>query len=128
VVAQLLPVYRSGVHVFHAAVVAIVLSLAIGQGASVLCRAGCDDALPASGCHHKNTSAPRSVKSNDDCGQVGTESAVLVREDLRQDRPYQAAQHVVVIPSDEFPSSMGDALARRGSSLEPPPLMIALRI
>jgi hypothetical protein len=128
VVAQLLPLYRSGVHVFHAAVVAIVFSLAIGQDASVLCRTWCGDAVAASGCHHKNTSAPRSVKSNDDCGQVGTDSAVLVREDLRPDRHYQAAQHVVVIPSYEFPSSMGDAQARRGSSLQPPPLMIALRI
>ncbi len=126
--AQLLLVHRSSVHVFHAAVAAIVFSLAIGQDASVLCRAWCGDAVAASECHHKDTSAPRRVKSNDDCRQVGTNSAVLVREDLRPDRQYQAAQHVVVLPSDEFPSSMGDAQARRGSSLQPPPLIIALRI
>jgi len=128
VVAQLLPVYRSSVHVFRAAVFAIVFSLTIGQDASVLCRAWCGDAVAASECHHKDTSAPRSVKSNDDCGQVAINSVVLVREDLRPDRQYQAAQHVVVLPSDEFPSSMGDAQARRGSSLQPPPLIIALRI
>ena len=118
---------------FQTALLAIALTLAIGQDASVLCKAWCSGAAAASGdCDHKeDISTSRSVKGDDDCGRMEAKSAVLVREDLRRDRHDQSVLHAVVFPSCQC-SSMGGPRAghprRRGSSLQPPPLMIALRI
>jgi hypothetical protein len=118
--------------VFRTALVAIVLTLVIGQDASVLCKAWCSGAAPAAGgCYHKHISTSRSVKGDDDCGRMEANSAVVVREDLRRDRHDQSVLHAVVFPSYQF-SSMGGPQAghprRHGSSLQPLPLMIALRI
>ena len=58
---------RSGEHhVFRAALFSIVLTLAVGQNASLLCQVWCHDATSA-GCPHQDSTTSPSVSADDNC-------------------------------------------------------------
>lgn len=117
-------------HVFRATLVSIVLTLAVGQDASVLCQAWCHDATPAACTHHGSTTSP-SVSGDDSCGVV-LGAATFVREDARRTAAAPDAQNALVVPRFLLPASP-NAFHRgveslRQLPLEEQPLLIALRI
>lgn len=126
---QLLRVRQPSVHVFRTTLVVIVLILAIGQDASMLCGTWCSKApVTSSRCSHNGKSTTLALKSTNDCKPLGSDSAVLGREDTQRDKRYQGPQSTRVVLTDLLPRFVSNAGARRGSSLQPPLLVIALRI
>ena len=120
-------------HVFRAALLSIVLSLAAGQNAVILvCKTWCDaHAATASECHHDNSSNTPSVAAGD-CGDMVAAHTAILREDTRRDvssvdasqaiarARYQLAQLTPDTPSGHEP--------RREWSLEERPLSTVLRL
>ena len=118
---------------FHATVLSIVLTLAAGPNASVLCKAWCDPAAAAATkCHHQHGSPSATLIGTHDCGKAVPNSAVVFKEDARRGAPSSDSQQAVIVPRHHraiFSSEAhpGDdpgctwSLARR-------PLVTALRI
>ena len=119
-------------HVFRAAVLSIVLTLAVGQNASLLCAAWCHpDEAPTAGCDHQEATTCSKVSGNDDCPQIAASPTAFVREDVRRGESAAHALHAVVVPPFQFErppqSAFGRALGHR-PPLETRPLAPALRI
>ncbi len=118
-------------HVFRPAVLWIVLTLALGPSASVLCQSFCDSHASAAGdCHHEGPS-PVSLGDGDHCDTVGLDAAYL-REDasLRVSAP-DRHQAMPVLVYQTPKSSTSPALVRARLESAPSdrrPLLIALRI
>lgn len=116
---------------FRAAVILIVLTLAMGQNAVLLCQAWCDPReAAATGCHSDSTPSP-SLAGNDTC--TDTLGAIaFVREDVRGGTSAPDAPHAVVIPAFQFarpPTAIrGGDDPRHQSLLEARPLVTPLRI
>lgn len=86
---------------FRAAGVLIVLSLAMGQNAVLLCQAWCDPhEAAADGCHSDRALSP-SLTGNDHCNDTFGAIA-FVREDVRRGTSTPDAPHAVVIPAFRF--------------------------
>ena len=71
---------------FRTAVLSIVLTLAVGQNAALLCSTWCDaHAQAARACHHKDPTPAGSVSAGDDCCNVvlGTSTTAFLREDVQ---------------------------------------------
>ena len=117
-------------HVFRAALFSIVLTLAIGQNASLLCTVWCHDAASA-GCPHQDSTTSPSVSADDNCSSVVVGAVGFVREDARRTAAPDA-QNALVIPRLRLVPSrtdlrLGAELGRR-LPLEQRPLVIALQI
>jgi hypothetical protein len=121
-------------HVFRAALVSIVLTLAVGQNASLLCKVWCHDATSA-GCPHQDsptTPDTTTVSADPTCGSALVGPVAFVREDARRTPAAQDAQNALVVPWFRLTPSathlpLGFELGRR-LLLEERPLVIALRI
>ena len=119
------------IHVFRAAVVSIVLALAVGPYASLLCAAGChpQGASPAP-CEHTDPSRTLRLVPIDSCPDFFTRETALVREDARR-AASPHAQPAIATPLFAVAVPIGPAKMTRlraRSSLEARPLAIALRI
>lgn len=131
--AGLLLAFPSGEHhVFRVAVLSIVLTLAVGQNARLLCKVWCDPhEAAATSCHDQDSASP-SVTGDDDCNNVVPSVAALVREDMRRSVSAPDAQHAIVVQRFQFARSLTDT--RPGHepwqdwSLEKRLLVTALRI
>jgi hypothetical protein len=129
--AQLLPLEVTSISVFRTALVSVVLTLAIGQNAGLLCKVSCPDATSKSCPHQESTTAP-SMRADDTCTNVVAGAVAFVLEDGRRTAPGPSAQHGLVAvrfrfvtpPTDPRPGlESGRRLPR-----EERPLVIALRI
>jgi hypothetical protein len=72
--------------VVRAVLVSLVLSLAVGQSAAVVCKVWCHEATPA-GCPHQDRATSATVRAGDNCRTIVAEAVVLVREDGRRTAP-----------------------------------------
>ena len=130
VLAQLLPLSVASTHVFRAAVVSIVLTLAVGQNAALLCSVWCHPPEAGTGVCEQHQVTPPSVTGNDSCKQLAAATA-FVREDLRRGASNPDAQHGIVVAWFQFapPSahSTSGGKLRQQTSLRAAPLILALR-
>ena len=116
-------------HVFRAALFSIVLTLAVGHNASLLCQVWCPEPTAAE-CPHGDSTSPR-VSADDSCRRAVVEAVAFVRDDARRTEAPDAPNALVIarfrlIPS---PADLGSALeSGRQRPLEERPLVIALRI
>lgn len=129
--AQLLPL-RGGEHpVFRAALFSIVLTLAVGQNAALLCEVWCQDATSA-GCPHRGSTTSPSVSADDSCSRVVVEAVGFVREDARRTAAAPDAQNALALPRFRLvpsPTNLRSGFeAGRRLLLEERPLILALRI
>jgi hypothetical protein len=130
--AQLLPLSVTSTYVFRAAVVSIVLTLAVGQSAALLCSVWCHPPKVATGaCEHQHQATLPSVTGNDSCTQLAGATA-FVREDVRRGASAPDAQDGVVVAGLQFApppahSTSGRQL-RHQTPLRASPLILALRI
>lgn len=118
---------------FRVAVLSIVMTLAAGPGASLLCVLWCHpQAAAAEPCGHRGTTSAPGVTTNDGCPDISAGSTAFVREDLLRGVFTPQAQHAVVVPPFQFtPPSRHAALSRtttQSRQLEARPLVLALRI
>ena len=115
---------------FRAALFSIVLTLAVGQNAGLLCKVWCHDA-PSAGCPHQGSTTSPSVSADDNCGSaVGT--VAFVREDARRSAAAPDAQNALVVPRFRLaplPTDLRSGFeAGRRQLVEERPLILALRI
>jgi hypothetical protein len=129
--AQLLPLEIASINVFRAALFSVVLTLAIGQNAGLLCKVWCPDATSKSCPHQESTTSP-SMRADDTCNNVVVGAVPFVGEDGRRTAPGPNAQHGLVVlrfrfvapPTDPRPGyESGRRLLR-----EERPFVFALRI
>ena len=116
---------------FRAALFSIVLTLAVGQNASLLCEVWCHDATPE-GCPHQHSTAPLSVRADESCTDSAVVAAAFVGEDSRREDPGPDARNALVVPRFRYaapPTDSGSGCeAGRLPTLDARPLLIALRI
>jgi hypothetical protein len=118
---------------FRAVVLSIVLTLAAGPSAALLCRMLCDpQAAATDGCHHTTAAASTSVASQDTCDDRGLSVAGFVREDVRRCGPAPERHCAVSVPRYHLADATTDdsfrEIAWPESSLEKRPLSTNLRI
>lgn len=120
---------------FRVTLFTIVLSLAVGQNATLLCKAWCDPVDAAtSGCHHRDgdSSNSPSLVGDDSCDKVVPGEAGFLREDGRRRVSAPQSDHAMAVPRYQVVTAMTDA--RPGyepghlPSLEKRPLGTALRL
>jgi hypothetical protein len=119
--------------VFPAAAISIVLILAIGSNAQLLCKAWCHpQAAAASECHHENSSTPPSVAGDENCDNVVVAATAVLREDMRRDVSSQDANQAIPVPRYQLAQLTIDERPGqepwREWSLGKRPLSTALRI
>jgi hypothetical protein len=129
---------RSGeYHVFRAALFSIVLTLAVGQNASLLCQVLCHDVTSAVCPHQDSTTSPdstafQSVSADDSCGSAFVGAVAFVREDARRTAAAPDAQNALVVPRFHLAPSPTDLRSGfesgRRLPLEERPLVTTLRI
>jgi hypothetical protein len=117
--------------VFRAALFSIVLTLAVGQSAGLLCKVWCHDGMSA-GCAQQDSTTSPSVNADDDCRSAILGAVAFVREDARRTAPAPDAQHALVV-SRFRPAPLPTDLRHGFESgqrrpLEERPLVITLRI
>ena len=116
---------------FRAALFSIVLTLAIGQNASLLCKVWCPDTTSA-GCPHQDSTTSPSASARDNCRSDIGGAVAFVREDARLSAGAQDAQNALAVPRFLLAPSHTDLgsgfESGRRLPLEERPLGIALRI
>ena len=120
-------------HVFRASLLSIVISLAVGQNVSLLCRTWCAaEAAGAGECHHTSSSPRPMVAGEKSCDNVVTAGILGFREDVRRGVSSHDPSQAIPVPRYQLTELTIDA--RRGqepwrkSSLDGRPLSVALRI
>jgi hypothetical protein len=117
--------------VFRAALFSIVLTLAVGQNASLLCKVWCPDTTSA-GCPQQDSMTSPSVSAHDNCRSDVGGAVTFVREDARRTAAAPDAQNALAVPRFLLALSHTDLGFRLESGrrllLEERPLVIALRI
>ena len=129
--AQLLPLEVASINVFRAALFSVVLTLAIGQNAGLLCTVWCPDTTSTTCPHQESTMSP-SVRTDDTCTNVAVAAVAFVSEDGRRTAPAPDVQHALVVLRFRFVAPPTDLRpgyeSGRRLLLEERPLVIALRI
>jgi hypothetical protein len=74
-----LPLEVTSINVFRAALVSVVLTLAIGQNAGLVCKLWCHDATSTE-CPHQDSASP-SVRADGNCTTVAVAAVTFVPED-----------------------------------------------
>jgi hypothetical protein len=129
--AQLLRQEVASINVFRASLFSIVLTLAIGQNAGLLCKVWCPDAT-STACPHQHPMTSPSVRADDTCNKVMVGAVTFVWEDGRRTAPAPDAQNSSVVLQFRFVAPPPDLRlgyeSERRMLLEKHPLVIALRI
>ena len=114
---------------FRSVLFSIVLTLAVGQNAGLLCGVWCPDATTAECSHQDSTTSP-SVSADDNCRRAVVEAVAFVREDARRTAAPDAQNALVIARFRMAPSptDLGSGLESGRRLLEERPLAIALRI
>jgi hypothetical protein len=118
--------------VFRAALFSIVLTLAVGQNAGLLCKVWCHDATSV-GCARQDSTTSPSVSAADSCRSAVLGAVAFVREDARRTAAAAPdAQNALVVPRFRLAPSPTDLRSGLESGrrlpLEERPLVITLRI
>jgi hypothetical protein len=117
--------------VFRAALFSIVLTLAVGQSAGLLCKVWCHDGTSA-GCVQQDSTTSLSVNADDTCRSAILGAVAFVREDARRPTPAPDAQNAVVVSRFRLAPSPTDLRTGFESGQRRPlderPLVIALRV
>jgi hypothetical protein len=118
-------------HVFRAVLFSIVLTLAFGPNASLLCKVWCPD-ITSAGCPHQDSTTSPSVRAHDNCRSDVGGVVAFVREDVRRTAAAPDAPNALAIPRFLLALSHADLgfgfKSGRRLLLEERPLVIALRI
>jgi len=119
--------------VFRAAVLSIVLTLAIGPNATVLCLVWCHpEKAKTSACQHQEVTTSRRVTGEDSCRTTPTSTTAFVREEAKRGSPTPIAQQAVACPRFRLGPPPTDTLgpyeAAASLGAVASPLLIALRI
>jgi hypothetical protein len=121
----------ASINVFRASLFSIVLTLAIGQNAGLLCKVWCPDAT-STACPHQHSTTSPSVRADDTCNKVMVGAVTFVWEDGRRTAPAPNAQSAPVVLQFRFVTPPADPRPAYDSGrrvrLEERPLVIALRI
>jgi len=120
-------------HVFRAALFSIVLTMAVGQDAALLCKAWCyQPEASAVGCRHQDATTSPTVSADDNCRSLAVDAIAFVREDARRGAAAPDTQNALVIPRFRFAPALPDSRSGYESGpqlqLEARPLVTALRI
>lgn len=120
-------------HVFRAALFSIVLTLAVGQNAGLLCKVWCyPHHAASSGCRAQDSTTSPSVRADDSCNNVVFGAVAFVREDGRLTASAPDALNALVVPRFRFAPPPTDSRSGYLSGhlllFEERPLVIALRI
>jgi hypothetical protein len=121
------------IHVFRAAVLSIVLTLAAGPNASLLCAVWCHpEAAAAEPCEHRDATYTANVTANDSCPDIAAVTTAFVREDVRSGVSASDGQTAVLVPPFQFvapPTALEfGGEFRPHPPREARPLVLALRI
>jgi hypothetical protein len=116
--------------VVRAAVLSIVLTLAVGPSANLLCSVWChrDDTTSAA-CEHQNATTSPRVTGEDSCRTTPTTAASFTRDEPK--RPQNGDQQGAFVRTSRLAVPLAAAIRPRdgGHSLAAvPPILIALRI
>ena len=119
-------------HVFRAALFSIVLTLAVGQNASLLCKVWCHDATSA-GCPHQDSTTSQGVSADGNCGSTFVGPVAFVREGAWRTAAAPDAQSALIVPRFRWapspPTDLGSGFeAGRRLLLDARPLILPLRI
>lgn len=119
--------------VFRTVVFSIVIAVALGQNASVLCLALCDQHQAAApGCHDEGSTESARLGGGKHCEDSPLDGAPFLKEDLRRVVSAPHLDHVVAIPRHVFAAATTAGLPDREpghlQSLDTGPLVVALRI
>ena len=119
-------------NVFRAALLSIVLTLAAGQDAALLCSVWCHSGGGMAGaCEHQTQAATPGVGAHDDCAVNGN-PVMFVREDGRRSASAPDVAGAVAVARFAFtPPGAGNLSAYEPNGrllLELRPLVLALRI
>jgi len=91
-------------HVFRAAVLSIVLALAIGPNATLLCSEWCHpDEVNTSACQHRDPSTSPQVTGEDSCRIAPDATTAFVREEGKRVSPTTDALHAFPIVAFRLP-------------------------
>ena len=115
---------------FRSALFSIVLTLAVGQDASLLCKVWCADTTSAE-CPHQDSTTSPSVSAEDSCSSVVVATFAFVREDVWRTAAAPDAQNALAVPGFLLAPShtdLGGFESGRRLLPEERPLVIALRI
>lgn len=118
---------------FRAAVLSVVLTLAFGPNATVLCAVWCHpEGDKTSACQHQDATTSPQVIGEDGCRTVPAAATAFVREEAKRESRTAGAQHAVLIPPFRFAPSLTETTRTNDPStllaVGSPPLLIALRI
>jgi len=97
--ASFLPSTRTEHHVFRTLVFSIVLTVAVGQQAALLCSAWCRPQVAE--CRHDKPAATSSVIADDPCDECDKEAvsaALFLPEDLRRTVSDPSVDHAILAP------------------------------
>ena len=102
---------------FRSAALFIVLTLALGPTAGLVCQVSCDrHEVATTGCHQDQSLKSVTVTARDSCCEATVSILVaFVREDARRRVSAPATQHVDVVSNVEFTPSIVDRPPARGS-------------
>jgi hypothetical protein len=134
--ASFLLSYKTEHHVFRAVAFSVVMILAIGPNAALLCTARCHpQAAATSACHHEKPSAASSVMGVhpcDDCNSASLSAVQFLREDVQRSVSALDADHAILVRRYQLArsTSAADPGQETGRTwwLEKRPLPTALRI
>jgi len=116
--------------VFRATLFSIVLTLAVGQNAGLLCSVWCPDTTAAE-CPHPDSTTSPSVSADGNCKRAGAGAVAFVREDARRTAAAPDAQDALVVRRFRLTPSPTDVRPGFESGrrlLEERPLVLTLRI
>jgi hypothetical protein len=117
--------------VFRASLFSIVLTLAVGQNASLLRQLWCPDTTSA-GCPHQDSATSPTVNAADNCRSAVRGAVAFVREDARRAAAGADAQNAIVVPRFRMAPSPTDLRPGFESGQRRPPeerpLVITLRV
>jgi hypothetical protein len=119
--------------VFRAAALSVVLTVAVGPSASLLCKAWCHPQAGATTeCHHADPTASPSVAGDDHCDNVVLGATAVLPEEGRRGVSVPGADHATPVTRYQPAPPTTDTNPRhepwREWSLEKRPLSTALRI
>ena len=119
--------------VLRAAVLSIVLTLAVGPNAALLCAVWCHPgAARTSECQHQDATTSPRVSGEDSCRTAQASATAVVREDARRGSAAAVVQHAVAAPRFQVAPPLADATRANPPRMSPaayaPPVLIALRI
>lgn len=132
VVGVLLAIYGNEHHVFQAFALSIVLTMAVGPSAELLCKTWCHSQAAAENeCHHAVWTDSLGV-AGDNCDHALLGVGVFLREEVRPSGPSPNVGDAIAVSRNQFAQLTADARPGtepgRGSSLETLPLSAVLRI